>query len=105
MRRSSKKMKLISGLICLIAAVFALDTVSFRHGVLDCSQAEVLEVDLEEYIALKQPRRQRASNRSTLYSVQPPVLLRRVETLCPPITFSRATERNRLNGFGGVLRI
>lgn len=105
MCRSSKKLKLLSGLICLIAAVFALDTVSFGHGLVDYSQTKVLEIDLEECIALDQRHRRRESRRFGHHFVQLPAQRRCVEPLCQSLAFSEATERGQLNGFGGFLRI
>ena len=106
MDRSSIKLKLLSGLICLVAAVFALDTVSFGHVLADQSQTEAVEIDLEEYVALDQRRGRQKSLRLRQRFVRLFVCcggakqLLRLQRLSAPI----ATERSRLNGFGGFLR-
>lgn len=105
MCRSSKKLKLLSGLICLIAAVFALDTISFGHSLVDYSQTKVLEIDLEECIALDQRHRRRESRRSGRHFAQLPAQSRCVDLLSQSIALPKVTERGQLNGFGGFLRI
>ena len=76
-------------------------------GVLaDQSQTEAVEIDLEEYVALDQRRGRQKSLRLRQRFVRLLVCCGGAKPLLRPQRLSApiATERSRLNGFGGFLR-
>ncbi len=100
------KLNFVSAVICLLAAVFALDVVSINHNLSDQGQTKVVEFDLEECTAFAERCRKRES-RSLRQVTNLPLFKRTTggflyRSQCR--FFCAPTERDQLNGFGGFLR-
>lgn len=100
------KLNLVSALVCLLAAFFALDVVSIIHTPKDQAQTKVVESDLEESTAFAERHRKRESQ-SLGQSPNHPPQKRSTDWLFARSQcrfFRPPTERDQRNGFGGILR-
>jgi len=98
------KHNFLSTTICLLAALFALVSVSSFHRVSDENKTEIVEIDFEqcETITERQKRRQLKFDQPSVPSLEKLLadsfLRTELRFFRPPI------ERDRYNGFGGFLR-
>ena len=106
MKILSGKLNLLAWLVCLMAALFAIDAVSVNHSSTDHNQTKVTEFDLEECVAFAQRQRRRESRSLRQGQSHPPAKRTNDQFLywsqCR--FFIPLTERDLHNGFGGFLR-
>jgi len=101
-----EKPNLLSAVICLVAALFALVAISSNCHAADQHKTEIVEVDLEDCEAITERQKRRILRIFQPRPTRLPVkqLASGSNYLAQPDFFRPTTERRFHEGFGGYLR-